>query len=104
MILKKKGYKQNLIRPGGSNNSKIVFILLTKVITLYVKPITIDVRKFCLKMLFFYSIFQSLSLKDYLNNLLQVFFDIMGNVNKNLKRLTRGPSNLFNLFSFIKSL
>ena len=45
MILKKRSRKQNLVRPGSFSNSKLVFILLTKVIILYIKLIAIDVRR-----------------------------------------------------------
>ncbi len=44
LISKKKGCKQNLIRFSDSNNGKVVFKLLTKVIILYVELIIIDMR------------------------------------------------------------
>ena len=45
LIPKKKGCKQNLIRSDGSNDSKIVFTLLTKVVTFYKILKIIDVKK-----------------------------------------------------------
>ena len=44
LILKEKSYKRNLIRFKDYNSSKLVFILLTKVIELYIGPIIIDIR------------------------------------------------------------
>ena len=43
LILKKEGYKQNLVWPGDFCNGKVIFILLTKVIALYVGSIAVDV-------------------------------------------------------------
>lgn len=44
-FLKKKGRKRNLIRLGGSNSGKVVFILLTEVIILNVGSTAIDIRE-----------------------------------------------------------
>ena len=49
LVLKKNDCKQNFILLNSSNGSKIVLILLTKVITLYIEPIAIDIRGFSLK-------------------------------------------------------
>ena len=43
LILKKRDYKQNLVWPSSSCGGKVVFILLTKVIALYMGPIVVDV-------------------------------------------------------------
>lgn len=45
LILKKKSYKQNLTRFHNFNGSKVVFVLLAKVIALYMRLIRIDVRQ-----------------------------------------------------------
>ena len=52
LISKKRKYKQNLVLPGSFGNGKIVFILLTKIIILYVKLTIINVKKFGLKFIF----------------------------------------------------
>ncbi len=44
LISKKKGHKQNFIRSGSSSISKVVLILLAKVIILYMGSTTIDIR------------------------------------------------------------
>ncbi len=48
LILKKRCYKQNSIRPSGFDDSKMVFALLIEVIIFYVGPITIDIRQISL--------------------------------------------------------
>lgn len=45
LILKKRGCKQNLIRPDGSSGGKVVFAPLTEIITIDEKLIIIDVKK-----------------------------------------------------------
>ena len=67
LVLKKKGRKQNLIWSGGFSNGKVVFVLLIKVIILYIKPIAINVKGFGLELVPRYSTF--LSLEECLNNL-----------------------------------
>ena len=42
-VPQKRGCKENSVRSGGSADGKIVFVLLTKVITFHVRLITIDV-------------------------------------------------------------
>lgn len=51
MIINKKGCKQNLVKPTGSSNSKIVLILWIEVIIFYVSTIIIDVRKLGLELI-----------------------------------------------------
>ena len=46
LIPKKPGYKRNLVWPSGSYSSKMVFILLTNVVTFYVRSTTIDIWGF----------------------------------------------------------
>ncbi len=43
LIPQKKGYKRNLVWPGDSKGGKMILTLLTKIVALYVGPITIDV-------------------------------------------------------------
>lgn len=86
LILKEKSYKRNLIRFKDYNSSKLVFILLTKVIELYIGPIIIDIRWFGFKKFFPNFFFWYLSLKNGLNDLLQVLFNISDNINRNLKK------------------
>ncbi len=45
LISKKESCKRNLIWFGGSNDSKVVLILLTEVITLYMRPTGIDIKR-----------------------------------------------------------
>lgn len=44
LISKERDCKRNLVRLDGFGSGKIVFILLTKVIALYMRLITINVR------------------------------------------------------------
>ncbi len=44
LISKKRGCKQNLVWPGGSNGSKVIFVILAEVVAFYVRPIAIDVQ------------------------------------------------------------
>ncbi len=44
LVSKKKDHKQNMIRSDDSNGGKVVFALLTEVITLYMRPTMIDIR------------------------------------------------------------
>ncbi len=84
LISKKRGSKQNLIRSGSFSSGKIVFALLTEVITLYMGPIIIDIRQSSLETLISYFFFWILSLGNRLNDLFQVFFDISSNVSRSL--------------------
>lgn len=45
LILKKIGYKRNLICLGGSDSGEIILTLLRKVIRLYMKSTITDVRE-----------------------------------------------------------
>lgn len=53
LISKKKSHQYNLIRLGCCNGNKIIFTLLTKVTTFYMRPIIIDVRQSGLESLVF---------------------------------------------------
>lgn len=44
LILKKRDYKQNLVRSSDSNGGKVIFILLTKLIIFLMRLTSIDVR------------------------------------------------------------
>ncbi len=68
LILKKKDYKQNPIRSGDSNDSKVIFALLTNVITLYITSIIINIRQLGLMSLVSGFVLWYLSLEDCLNN------------------------------------
>lgn len=57
LILKKKSCKRNLIKLIDSNSGKIVFALSTEIITLYVRSIIIDFRKFSFEEFFSTSFF-----------------------------------------------
>ncbi len=84
-ILKEKGYKQNAVRFNSYNDSKVIFVLLTEVIALYINFIIIDVWRPSLKKLVSSCFIWYLSLKNYFNNLLQFFSKIVGNISKSLK-------------------
>lgn len=76
-----------MARPDGFNRGKMSLALLIKVIILYVRPTTIEVRGLSLKEFFFGFFLKCLSLENGLNSLLQVFFGIIGNIIcKNLER------------------
>lgn len=77
LISKKKICKQNLVKFNGFSDGKIVFTLLTEVITLPVRSTTINIRKVGFKKLVFGFFFWYLSLGYRLYNLLQVFFNII---------------------------
>lgn len=51
-IPKKRNCKWDLFWPASFNGGKIVFILLTEVITLYIRLIVIDIREFDLELIF----------------------------------------------------
>ena len=51
LILQKKGYKRNLGWPGGFVDSKMVLILQTKVVALYVKSFTVAVWGFGIELI-----------------------------------------------------
>ena len=72
---KKKSCKRNLVRPGGSNGSKVDFTLLAKVIALYVRLIAVDIQGFDLEFVFKKSTISSI--KKRLNNLVQVLLAIL---------------------------
>lgn len=44
LILKKRDYKQNLVRSSDSNGGKVIFILLTKLIIFLMRLTIIDIR------------------------------------------------------------
>lgn len=48
-----------MIRPNSLSNDKVVFALLTKVLIVYVKPITIAIRKLGLEEVFSCSFFNT---------------------------------------------
>lgn len=85
-ILKKKGCKRDSIRFNSSSNGKMIFIPLTKVIIPYMGLTTIDVGLLGLENLISSSFLQYLSLKDCLNNLLQVLLGILSNISKSFRR------------------
>lgn len=78
--LKKKSYKQGLIRPSCFNNSKIIFTLLAKAVSFYVKLTIINFERLNLEKLFSSSFAYCLNLKNCLNNLFKVPFNILDNV------------------------
>lgn len=87
IISEKKNYKRNLIR-SNSFNSKIVFILLTKVITFYLKPIIIEIKEYGLKKFFltFFLIFEPRQLFKLFGT---YFFYIICNVNKIFRKFNK---------------
>ena len=52
LISNKRNFKWNLIWPGGSSGRKVVFTLLTKVITFYMETTIIDVKELELELIF----------------------------------------------------
>lgn len=44
LISKKRNHKQNFMKSGDSNRNKVVFAILTEVVTFYIGPCLIDVR------------------------------------------------------------
>ena len=52
LISKKRGCKQNLVWPDSFYSNKVIFILLAKVITLYVKPTAVDVQSLGFEFIF----------------------------------------------------
>ncbi len=81
-ILKKKSYKQNFVRPSGSSGSKMILILLIKVVVFYIGSIIINVRRLKLEKFFSSSFFLylGLGLENYLINLLKIFFYILDSI------------------------
>ena len=77
VVAQKKDCKRDLVRSGGSAGGKIVFALLTKVITFYIGPTAADVQGFDLKFIskstFWY-------LKEYLEEVIHIFLNILGNI------------------------
>lgn len=45
LIIKKQDYKEVTIRTNGIGNSKIIFILLVKIIALYIKLFIIEIKE-----------------------------------------------------------
>ena len=76
-ISQKRGCKRDLIRFSGSAGGKIVFALLTEVITFYVKPTAVDVRgldlEFVPKSTFW-------CLEERLVEVIYIFLNLPGNV------------------------
>lgn len=100
LILKKIGYKRNLICLGGPGSSKIILTLLKKVIRLYIKPTIINVKELGFKFILEESSFLCLGLEDQLNDLVQAFLCKLDNVRSfgwwSLRRLSKsfGGSNM----------
>lgn len=69
LISKKRGHKQNSVKLNGYNSGKIVFILLTEVIALYIGPTEIDIWRPGLQLIP-RSYFWYLGLENQLNDLL----------------------------------
>ena len=93
-IPQKRDCKRNSVWLGGSADGKMVFALLTKVITFYVKPITVDVRGFGLEFVS-RSTFQYL--EECLEEVIYIFLSILGNVRsrKNRKWSFEGSKRSF---------
>ena len=70
LISKKKNCKKNYIKLGSFSSGKVVFIQLIKIITLHIRPIIINVRRFSFEFIPKWSFFWlSLSLDNELNDL-----------------------------------
>ena len=80
LISKKNGSKRNFVWLGGSSSGKIVFALLTKIITLYAKPTAIDIWELGLEVISKLSFLRDLSLRNQLDDLIQVFLYIPNNI------------------------
>lgn len=70
-----------MVRLDNSNSDKVVLTLLAEIVTFYMEPTTINVRELVLNFVSKRFSFQSLSLKDQLNDLLEIFFGITDHVN-----------------------
>ena len=68
LIPQKKGCKRNLVWPGSSADSKIVFLLLTKVVAHHMRPTAVDVWDFGLEFVFRSRSTFSGGLEERLNN------------------------------------
>ena len=76
VVSQKKGCKRNLVWSGGSAGGKMVFALLTEVITFHVRPIAVDVQGFGLKFVFK----STFCLEKCLKEVIHIFLSILGNV------------------------
>ncbi len=79
IISKKKNHKQSLVCLGSFSDDKLMLILLTEVVTFHIRLTIINIKKLGLKKLFSNFFLSVWALKNYLNDLLKMFFYISDN-------------------------